>query len=151
MAQVPVRAVQQAVLDAGGYLLPYLDVPRADSLFVALQRIGATGIIRGEGRTEGWSNETWVHSEQDVTADDLRRLYQYHGVALPAMPQLVVGRDIKRAVDVIASRQGVAHVTLPEGYDDDRPMSRGQFALWVDRVLDPFGRIAVDHNGNVKP
>ncbi len=151
VAQVPVRAVQQAVLDAGGYLLPYLDVPRADSLFVALQRIGATGIIRGEGRTEGWSNETWVHPEQDVTADDLRRLYQYHGVALPAMPQLVVGRDIKRAVDVIASRQGVAHVTLPEGYDDDRPMSRGQFALWVDRVLDPFGRIAVDHNGNVKP
>lgn len=150
VAQVPVRSVQQAVLDAGGYLLPYLDVARSDSLFAPLQRLGATGIIRGEGRTEGWSNETWVHPEHEVTADELRRLYQYYGVDLPNLPQQVLGRDIERAVGTIARRQGVAHVALPQGYDEARPMSRGQFAQWVDQVLDPFGRIAVDHKGNVR-
>lgn len=148
---VPVRSVQQAVLDAGGYLLPYLDVQRGDSLFVPLQHLGATGIIRGEGRTEGWSNETWVHPEREVTADELCRLYEYYGVAVPPMPRQVLGRDIRLAVDVIAHRQGVAHVALPQGYDDDSPMSRGLFALWVDQVLDPFTSIAVDHNGNLRP
>lgn len=150
VAEVPVRSVQQAVLDAGGYLLPYLDVERGDSLFVPLQHLGATGIIRGEGRTEGWSNETWVHPEGEVTADELSRLYQYYGVAAPPMPRQVRGRDIKRAIGTIARRQGVAHVALPLGYDDDCSMSRGQFALWVDRVLDPFTAIAVDHNGNLQ-
>lgn len=148
--QVPVRSVQQAVLDAGGYLLPYLDVQRGDSLFIPLQHLGATGIIRGEGRTEGWSNETWVHPEREVTAGELCRLYEYYGVAAPPMPQQVLGRDIRRAVGIIAHRQGVAHVALPLGYDDDCFMSLGLFALWVDHVLNPFASIAVDHNGNVR-
>ena len=145
--QVPVRMAQQAVLEAGGYLLPYLDVERGDSLFLPLQRIGATGIIRGEGRTQGWSNETWVYPEQPVTADELRRLYEYFGIAAPALSANVVGRDVKHAVEVIAQRLRVAHVPLPQGYDNDGPLSRGQFAIWVDQVLDPFGRIAIDHNG----
>ena len=43
------------------------------------------------------------------------------------------------------------YIALPQGYDDDSPMSRGLFALWVDHVLDPFTSIAVDHNGNLRP
>ncbi|MBR1725896.1 MAG: hypothetical protein IJ724_04480, partial [Muribaculaceae bacterium] len=101
--------------------------------------------------TEGWSNETWVHPEREVTAGELCRLYEYYGVAVPPMPRQVLGRDLRLAVDVIAHRQGVAHVALPQGYDDDSPMSRGLFALWVDHVLDPFTSIAVDHNGNLRP
>ena len=66
------------------------------------------------------------------------------------MPQQVLGRDIRRAVGIIAHRQGVAHVALPQGYDDDCFMSLGLFALWVDHVLNPFASIAVDHNGNVR-
>lgn len=147
VGKVPVRSVQQAVLDAGGYLLPYLDVKRDDPLFLCLQRMGATGIIRGEGRTQGWSNETWVYPEQDVTADELRRLYEYFGVETQCLGQSVTGRDIKRAVGIIAQRLGVAHVPQPQGYDDDHAMTRGDFAMWIDHVLNPFQRISVDHNG----
>lgn len=147
VGQVPIRSVQQAVLDAGGYLLPYLDVKRDDPLFLSLQRMGATGIIRGEGRTQGWSNETWVYPEQDVTADELRRLYEYFGVEAPSLGQLVTGRDIKRAVGIIAQRLRIAHVPQPQGYDDGHAMTRGDFAMWIDHVLNPFQRIAVDHNG----
>lgn len=145
--QVPVRLVQQRVLEAGGYLLPYLDVERGDPLFLPLQRMGATGIIRGEGLTRGWSNETWVHPEQPVTAAEVRRLYEYFGVAVPSLPAHIVGHDVKYAVEVIAQKLRVVHVPLLQGYDGDAPMSRGQFACWVDQVLDPFGRIAVDHYG----
>ena len=146
--QVPVRVVQQQVLDAGGYLLPYLDVERDNPLFLPLQHMGATGIIRGEGRTQGWSNETWVHPEQPVTADEVRRLYEYFGVAVPSLAPTVKSRDVTRAIKTIARQSGLSNVTFDEG-DADQPVTRGQFACWVDQVLDPFGRIPVDYYGNL--
>ncbi|MBQ9073099.1 MAG: FAD-dependent oxidoreductase, partial [Muribaculaceae bacterium] len=49
-ADVSVREVQRNILDAGGYLLPFLDVDKNDDRFKSYQRIGATGILKGEGR-----------------------------------------------------------------------------------------------------
>lgn len=49
--EVSVRDVQNAILDAKGYLLPYLDVPVTDVKFASYQRIGSTGILKEKGRT----------------------------------------------------------------------------------------------------
>ena len=57
---VAVRDVQDVLLDAGAYIMPYLDLKPGDRRFKAIQRIGASGIIHGEGRNEGWSNQTWI-------------------------------------------------------------------------------------------
>ena len=47
ISDVSVRDVQNAILDAKGYLLPYLDVPCLDVKFASYQRIGSTGILKG--------------------------------------------------------------------------------------------------------
>jgi len=70
-SEVPVRDVQNALLDAGGYLLPYLDVPREHEWFKSLQRIGSTGIMKGVGRNSGWANQTFFRADEITRASDL--------------------------------------------------------------------------------
>lgn len=61
-SEVPVRDVQETLLDHGCYLLPFLDLKPGDEGFRQLQLDGLDGKVRGEGRSVGWVNETWVHS-----------------------------------------------------------------------------------------
>ncbi len=56
---VPVRDVQDVLLAAGGYIMPYLDLKPGDKDFEAIQRVGAAGVIHGVGRNVDWSNQTW--------------------------------------------------------------------------------------------
>lgn len=152
-AAVSVRRVQQAVLDAGGYLLPYLDLPADDPRFGAMQRIGATGILRGRGANAGWSNQTWFDAEERVSECDLRRgLREVYpsvgesadttsvtGARLAAMLTEALGEDMPAAVD----RAGGELLT---DYDAARPLTRLECALLIDAAADPF-RLEVGIDG----
>lgn len=70
-SEVSIREIQQSILDAGGYIMPYLDLPKGHEHFQALQRVGATGIMHGEGRSVGWSNETWFRAGDPMTEEDI--------------------------------------------------------------------------------
>lgn len=72
-SEVSVREVQEVILDDGGYLLPYLDLPSTDPRFKAMQRIAATGILRGRGANVGWSNQSWFDADRSVSEALLRK------------------------------------------------------------------------------
>ena len=59
-SDIPVRNVQNILLDHGCYLLPFLDLKPSDPGFRELQTAGIEGRVRGTGRSVDWSNETWV-------------------------------------------------------------------------------------------
>ena len=63
--EIAVRDVQDLLLDHGCYLLPFLDLQPGDTGFRQLQEDGIGGLVRGQGRSVGWSNETWVHPPTD--------------------------------------------------------------------------------------
>lgn len=63
--EVPVEEVQSILLDHGCYLLPFLDLKPSDAGFRELQEKGVRGVVRGIGRSVGWSNETWVNLPND--------------------------------------------------------------------------------------
>lgn len=69
--EVPVREVQRRLLEDGAYLLPYNDLPPSDPHFKALQRAGLSGVLRGEGRHEGWTNFTSFRAEDPLYEDEL--------------------------------------------------------------------------------
>ena len=60
-SEVPVRDVQDLLLDHGCYLLPFLDLKPGEEGFRKLQEDGISGLVRGQGRSVGWANETWVN------------------------------------------------------------------------------------------
>lgn len=70
-AKVSVRKVQKALLANNAYIMPYFDVPVWHPHFEAVQKIGATGILKGQGVPTGWANRTYFHPDSLVNRTEL--------------------------------------------------------------------------------
>lgn len=155
---VPVRDVQDAILAAGGYLQPYLDVASHDARFKAYQRIGSTGILKGEGKNVGWSNQTWLRADTLLLASELDGLSELY----PRWKNEAVGNTpvtVEAAVDIIAKVSGkeAAAITAEAEkawkdygmgeWQPKRNILRGEWAVLLDRILDPFHAKTVDMTG----
>ena len=157
---IPVRNVQNVLLDAGGYLLPYLDVSRDHEWFKSLQRIGSTGIMKGEGRSSGWSNQTFFRAS-DVTIsselEGLKDIFPHTDYEFSNLPLSVQG--VVDLIRLTAGQNGiqVSETGLTEALsmifngrapDMDRPVLRGETAFLIDNALDPFNAMDVNINGD---
>ena len=155
---VPVRDVQDAILAAGGYLQPYLDVTTDNARFKAYQRIGSTGILKGTGKNVGWSNQTWLRADTLLLASELDGLSELY----PLWKNEAAGNTpvtVEAAVDIIAKVSGKeASAITAEAekawkdygmgeWQPKRNILRGEWAVLLDRILDPFHAKAVDMTG----
>ena len=69
---VDIRKLQQVLLDSQCWLMPFLDLKPGDPYFQSVQRVGLSGVMRGEGIVINWANETWFYPENTVAASELR-------------------------------------------------------------------------------
>jgi len=158
---VSVRDVQKAVLSHKGYLLPYLDVDVNHPLFKTYQRIGATGILRGEGKTIGWSNQTWLRCDTLLLSSELNGLKEvYPATRLDNISPIVTAKDALSLIVQISDNEQIKHkenitdlskkiflkYQLGE-FNYDSPIKRGEFAALIDELLNPFGK-EIDIKGN---
>lgn len=152
--KIGVRQLQEELLEAGCYIMPYLDLKPSDRHFKAIQRIGATGILRGEGRNIGWSNETWFRAGDPLRGEEI-----YLDGLLPgfnmAPGEITIGtmmqmlRGIGGAVP--SGQEAIWWEKLGlKDYDPARPVLRLEAAVVVDAAFDPFGYFKVDYNGNFR-
>ena len=160
ISQVGVRQVQQVILDAKGYLLPYLDVPVDDVCFQSYQRIGSTGILKGEGRNVDWSNQTWLRVNDVLLTSELQGLEEiYPYVQFPAESKTISLKEAIHVLKLIVAMEGMSDVNVDKKITDvwetfnlgdmtlDQPVLRGQMAVLLDQIVDPFHRKPVDIEG----
>lgn len=153
-ADVSVRQVQNAILDAGGYIMPFLDVDKNDARFKPYQHIGASGILRGEGRNVDWSNQTWLRADQPLLVSELTDFCDFYGIApIKSESDHPVTFDESVALITLATDAAVDGNKVLETYgisqkDGNDVITRGEFALIVDAVLDPFNFRDVDMKGH---
>lgn len=150
--QVGVRQVQEALLASDCYIMPYLDLPLTDRYFDAVQRIGATGILRGEGRNVGWANQTWMRLSDQLEADEVYTAGYFDkenvfGQGTVTVAALLDGVKLLGGV-YDQPRQWWTALGL-EDYDPARVATRLEAAVVIDAALDPFGRFEVDYDGNI--
>ncbi len=69
--QVDVRSVQEALLKAKCYIMPFVDVKPTDLDWEAIQKIGVTGILKGYGKPEGWSNKTFFYPDSTINQHEM--------------------------------------------------------------------------------
>ncbi|NLX82040.1 MAG: FAD-dependent oxidoreductase [Proteiniphilum sp.] len=148
---VLVRDVQKILLDNGSYLLPYLDVEKKDKLFLSLQRIGVTGIMKGIGRNEGWANQTWFRSNDLMDFADLEGLKDFY----PEIDLYGEGYvTLQQSIDIVSQISKLYNIEvegklldrISEIYiqfefpdlDLNRNITRGEMAVILDNVLNPF-------------
>ena len=151
--RVPVRKVQLALLKSGGYIMPYLDLPKDHRHFIAIQKIGATGILRGEGRNVGWTNQTWFRTDDPLMMEDIYPEGFYDGPLGLDKGPMKVGQFLG-----VLRGMGALIPSEPAGwwesiglnaFDENRVITRLEAAVIIDSSIDPFLMFDVDFDGNI--
>ena len=151
---VGVREVQSALLASGAYIMPYLDLPKDHPHFQALQRIGATGILRGEGRNVGWENQTWFRADEPLLAEDIFVKDYYNGPVDLGKGEI----SVRSLINVLrglgaripaSEREWWTSLGLDD-YSASRTATRLEAAVVIDATFKPFESYGVDYNGNLR-
>jgi len=74
--QIAIRQLQQVLLDASCWLMPFSDVPVTSPDFQSIQRVALTGALKGQSVSQGWANELLFHPNDAVSMDVFRTALQ---------------------------------------------------------------------------
>lgn len=154
--QVPVRAVQKALLASKAYLMPYIDVKPQDKYFDAIQRVGATGILKGYGVPYNWANQTWFYPERPISEYELLQgLRTYYPIldGFQGSGRALTAGYVWQAFSKIDSTLTEDKFSLmwknisgEKTYSATAVVNRGLAAAMIDACLHPFD-VPVDING----
>lgn len=168
-ADVAVRSVQASLLQQGAYLMPYYDVPAGHPQFEAVQRIGATGILKGTGKPSGWANQTWFYPDSLIQSKTiLKDIYPFTDTAFSiSSGQYISCADAIKIVQSIGKKYKIENTwsisnisrlkkLITSSWKDwgfgvftpELPITRIQFAQLLDAVVNPFELRGVTHQGN---
>ena len=153
---VGVREVQEIILEDGGYIMPYIDLKPGDRGFSAIQKIGATGILKGEGRNEGWTNITVFHVDEPVSWADLSEGLSYDYPEAAAFARNVEGNvhfgALEQLFSIMSPDKDYDMMALCDTlgigiHNEDDELTRLEFAIILDAAVDPFRQRPVDIYG----
>ncbi len=157
---VNIREIQRVLLDNNAYLLPFIDVPPSDPDFKAIQRIGATGIIKGAGVPYNGANQTWFYPDRPISQYELvQGLRAYY----PALDDYDFASGKTLTIDALLNIFELTGNKIPlskvkedwKGFKLGKPLSKNQklnrrmVAVLVDHYLHPFNR-PVNFMGRLK-
>lgn len=169
-ASIAVRDVQDALIKAKAYLLPFYDIKPEHPHFAVAQRIGVTGILQGKGIPNAWANQTWLYPDSLV---HVQRLLTYMkpftgNIAVPqgeyltcndalSIIKIIALRHLKqmrnsewRFVDDAQLQQQLNKAWSDWGFgvwQGQNAITRIQMAKLLDATVDPFHLKAVNHLG----
>ncbi|MCS6807498.1 MAG: FAD-dependent oxidoreductase [Bacteroidota bacterium] len=161
-AYIAVRSVQQALLQARCWLLPFLDVPPEHPNFEAIQKIAVVGALRGTGIPYKWANQTWFYPDSTMThAEFITALSQSlpskAARSLVPTPQvdttitvgeaLAILRPLQRFV--VRGSHNMIWSLMNTPALRTMPLTRKDCAQILQTALMPFERIPVDIFGNL--
>jgi hypothetical protein len=155
---ISVRAVQNKLLKAGAYIMPYIDVPPTHKHFAAIQRIGATGILRGTGIPFKWANQTWFYPDSTISSKEFsKNIEGFYGIKFSLKNELVTTEDVINyiiSVDkkILKSKYGTTKIFVKIIHDlkiEDikSPIKRFEIAVLIDFYLKPFETKQINHKG----
>lgn len=163
---VPVRMVQKHLLETNAYIMPYSDVLPVNPCFKAVQRIGATGILKGEGKNVGWENFTFFYPDSLVTVNEIKDAIEdlYPQFKLPA-----TNNNYITVIDLLNTIVSLNNYLGKETQADmlekqaesiwnqhhfnmwtpDKKVNRAQFSVLFDYFINPFETVQINHFGSV--
>ncbi len=144
--QIPVRAVQSELLKANALIMPYIDAGIHHPHFIAIQKIGATGILRGRGIPYKWANQTWFYPDSSVNKTELQKGLTDAGFTVSLKDgSLTIAESIALVKRLSDNKQtGIDEVKWKdwnlENFDKERNITRAELAVLLNETLDPFNQ-----------
>jgi hypothetical protein len=135
-----IRSLQQTLLDAGTWLMPFADMTPSDHDFQAVQRVGLSGLMIGVGEPSAWANRTWFYPDREVDRIELmaidRRLADQgweHELSIIDRSNLPVNREL--AIRAVWEWSGSSGIDFGQ---EDRPTG-GEIAEVVQQWFSELG------------
>ena len=170
--EIPVRKVQLGLLNSNAYIMPYYDVSLSHNHFVAAQKIGATGILKGEGVPFSWANRTLFYPDSLVNRLALiKDLADFYILPSTTKTHLTLLEAIDIIIEIakknnLQQKQSTWNFKNKKMLSDqiqnawkqwkfgsfktDMALTRIQFAQLFDATINPFELQQIDHNGKIK-
>jgi len=167
---ISIRELQQTLIDARTWLIPFVDVRNDQVGFEESQRLGLTGLMRGVGQPVAWANRTWFYPDSVVVNDDLSIMHERLSTVVDA-GAVPVFEFIAQDLSQVATTESIGrflmtweHIlggnsvdSLPEftewrsrnmiNYSSvAEPMTRLELAIFADNILKPFDRFPLTVN-----
>jgi hypothetical protein len=170
---IPVRKVQLGLLNSNAYIMPYFDVPQSHPQFIATQKIGATGILKGQGVPYSWANRTLFHPDSlvnrtalvnDIADLCLLTLKQQAYLSLSETIDIIIEIAKNKKLATKSASWNLSDKKLLTNqikqswqrwkfgsFNPNSYVTRIQFAQLMDATINPFELQQIDHNGKIKP
>jgi hypothetical protein len=154
--KISIREVQNKLLAAGAYIMPYIDVPPSHKYFTAIQKIGATGILKGTGIPYKWANQTWFYPDSTIIANEFYEGFDSYANRPDKystdLEPLLLGNLIYKILN-FSSQNSLEKIKNNwkklglENYNLNRPIKRFEIAVLIDYYLKPFETKQINHQG----
>lgn len=155
---VNIREVQEALLNSNAYLMPFIDVKPTDANFKAIQRIGATGILKGTGISYKWANQMWFYPHHFISElDFVNGLKTYY----PQVAEIAAsGKDLEvdffvevmskldQSITLQKVKADLQKLQEKENQTQSNSIKRGELAVLLDGYLNPFAK-QINFNGDL--
>ncbi len=132
-ADLSIRLLQQTLLDASVWIMPYFDVKASEPEFAAIMRVGSAGLMRGEGRPVAWANETHFKPDSAATTDDLILALSVLELDSTLEPGQALTHDMASA-----ELMKVGGVTSLADNSSSERITRRELAFLLDKIFNPF-------------
>ena len=158
-----VRTVQQHLLQAKGYIMPFIDVSTDHPEFHAIQRVAASGLMRGHGIPFKWANQTWFYPDSLMTQGEFRKGWTDFAQINPAKTKDVDFISLQYVLEQVSGYDKRGMQQLEDLLSSDTKIDQSRFDCWsqqkgltkadvaliLDVLLQPFDR-DVDIHGEWK-
>ncbi|MVN20110.1 FAD-dependent oxidoreductase [Mucilaginibacter arboris] len=162
---IKLRLIQNEILSYHGYLMPFLDVKQNDPQFIAIQKIGVTGLLQGVQKPSGGSAPVFFLPDSAVKTAEIKpvlseiytRSFLWFNKTKPAefftignMLSFIEELNLRDAKTFRLQIQNdwKTKLHLNTAFDISRPITRREFAALADVYLKPFDR-SIDLTGKL--
>lgn len=155
--EISIRKVQDALLKSNALIMPYRDAGITHPHFKSIQRIGATGILKGKGIPYQWANQTWFYPDSLVNTSAFIKDFEPFAKVNNITNQLLTIADVLEIIKQTNAsiyenyKNEFAAKWIEWGlkeFNKERNITRAELAVVLDKTIDPFHIKGVDYNGN---
>jgi hypothetical protein len=155
------KRIQGELLSYKHALIPFEDVKAADSNWLAIQKVGITGIIKAELK----QGKAFFNPEKEVSYDEIKQPikdYYYKAqiwfddhqnvpINLENTISMVcyVGNKSVDATKAELQKKWNKNYRFSSKYDLKKVLTRREFATIINEYLEPFDKVNVDKTGRV--
>jgi len=137
--------------------MPFIDVDPSHPQFKSIQKVGATGMLRGTGIPYKWANQTWFYPDSTIYHLDFSAKFKaFHpnfSISDDSKEWLTI-KDAHEFVNQLAKDSDFTSKRIPtllelqtswtkyglENYDINRPIKRKELAVIMDKLANVFER-----------